>query len=443
MSTLGKDAEQHIMQAIEKVAELVHDGATPNDAIVKVAADHQLRPGYIKTIVHAYNTGQTTRQREDGDDLFSKSAAFELADADVVMDRLFPKHVKTAAELHRDTTVSIDYAIDPSGMIERRNNYLKVAAKGAVSLRMCDPPAPLPISEGAAMKKTARELDRGRLDMEEARRVMSASFDKAAHELYQLREYFKQPGAIAFPYVREKAAMLHGEPAIKICDELVAVTPGLKKHAGYVPTRLNMHAAPFEMMQKLAATLKEFTRLESNYLQLEEKLGTAVEAVRRPFVDARAQSVLDDPSSTKHASLAWNPFTQMILGGFTKDTLTGVANKMGPTADDSLQNNALASITDPAHEATLRNIRTQATLQDLMHNDEVIKGYPYHEVLNAFNDISNLSPRSVDQHAIMQTMLRQRLSQGQLSNFELDQALGMEQKLKQREGSSAPIQSVI
>lgn len=443
MSTLGKDAEKHIMQAIEKVAELVHDGATPNDAIVKVAAEHQLRPGYITVLTHAYNTGETTRHRQDSEDLFGKSAAFELADADVIMDRLFPKHVKTAAELRHETAVSFDYAIDPAGMIERRNRYLKRAEKGFDALKMCEPPAPLPVSEDAAFKKTARELNRGKVELEEARRLMSATFDKAAGELYQLREYFKQPGSLAFSYVQEKAAMLHGEPAVKICNELASVAPGLKKQAGHVPQRLDMYAKPFVMMQKLATTLQEFARLERNYLQLEEKYGTAVEAVRRPFVDTRAQSVLDDPSSTKSASFAWNPFTQTVLGSFTKDTLSGVANKMGPPADDSLKGDALDSITDPAHEATLKNIRAQATLHDLMHNDEVIKGYPKHETMLAFNDIANLSPRSIDQRAILQTMLRQRLAQGQLSNFELDQALGMEQKLRQREGTGAPIQSVI
>lgn len=442
MSTLGKDAEHQIMQAIEKVAELVHDGKTPNDAIVKVASDYQLRPGYIKVLTHAFNTGSTTRQRESSDDLFDKAAEFELANLDNIMDRLFPKHVKTAAELRHDTVVSLDYGIDPSGLIDRHNKKLASLAR-CVEFKMCEKPPPLPASPDAALKKTARMIDRGRKDVDEARRLASSAFDKAAGVLFELREYFRQPGCLKFAYVREKAELLDGKQVAAACDQLLEAYPTLKKHAGVEPARLDMHATPFQLMRKLAASLQTYVRLHNEFELLEEKIGTAVEAVHRPFVHAPATSVLEEPSSTKRGSFVWNPFTQMILGGFTKDTLNGVAGKLGPPADDSLKNDAVSQLTDPSHEATLKNIRTQATVSDLMANDPVISGYPQHEVFSAFNDIANLSPRSVDQRAILQTMLRQRLAQGQLSNFELDQALGMEQKLKQREGGGAPIQSVI
>ena len=110
---------------------------------------------------------------------------------------------------------------------------------------------------------------------------------------------------------------------------------------------------------------------------------------------------------------------------------------MGPKPDEGLQASAIAALSDPAHESELRNIRAQATLRQLMTQDPVISGYKPHEVFNAFNDVSSTMPRAVDQRAILQTMLRQRLTQGQFSGFDLDQMLGMENKLKQREGGTA------
>ncbi len=441
MSTLGKDAEHQIMRAMDKVAELVETGKTPNEAIIKVAGDYQLRPGYIKVLVHAYNTGSTTRQREGSDDLFDKSAEFTLADADHVMEALFPKHVKTAAELHHETAVSLDYGISPDGIIDRHNKKLAALAR-QVDFSVEKPP-PRPAAPFAELKKTARLVERGRKDVDEARRVASNAFDKAAGLLYELREYFRQPGCLKFAYVRETAELLDGPQIAKACDHLQELYPTLKKHAGIVPQRIDMHAEPFRLMRKLAEAMKTYVQLQSDFETLEEKIGAAVEAVHRPFVHAPAsKSVLDEPSSTKRGSFVWNPFTQMILGGAAKDAITGVSGKLGPVADDSLKNDTVAELTDPNHEAMLKNIRSQATLHDLMVNDPVISGYPQHETLAAFNDIANLSPRSVDQRAILQTMLRQRLAQGQLSNFELDQALGMEQKLKQREGG-ASVQSVI
>jgi hypothetical protein len=81
MKKISKDAENKLMQAIEKTAVLVNDGMGPSDAIAKAASEDRIPPGHINLMVHAYNTGRTTRQRQDGSSVFEKVADFPLADA--------------------------------------------------------------------------------------------------------------------------------------------------------------------------------------------------------------------------------------------------------------------------------------------------------------------------------------------------------------------------
>src|SRR5690554_6365924 len=97
MTRLQPSTERRLLSAVEKTAELVNDGEHPNDAVVKAAQECGLRPGDIATVVRAYNTGRTTRQRLSGEGLWEKAADFELADTATVLERLYPDQTKTAA----------------------------------------------------------------------------------------------------------------------------------------------------------------------------------------------------------------------------------------------------------------------------------------------------------------------------------------------------------
>jgi hypothetical protein len=436
MSTNGMEAK--IMQAIEEVTTLVNGGATPTDAVVKVAAAHQLRPGYINTLVHAYNTGRTTRQREDGEGLLEKAGDFELANPVTILEQLYPTHTKTAAEIQRDTAVSLEYALDPSGMIARAERQQKIAATRGIDLSLGPKPAPAPENDELTHKKASYVAQTKKNELEEVRRLASNAFDRMSREFSELNDHLKTAGAIPFPDFQKHATMLHGRVGELVCSQLTAVTPWFTKQASRnVPCR--MGDKPYTMLVKLAEAVERYNELRAAHVALEKQAGADVEAARRPFVSARSTSVLGDtPSSdddVKRANL-WNPFTQNVLGSFTKDKLTGIGGKTGPAPDDKLQAGAIAALSDPAHEAELRNIRAQATLRHLMTQDPVISGYKPHEVFSAFNDVSSTMPRAVDQRAILQAMLRQRLTQGQFSGFDLDQMLGMENKLKQREGGT-------
>src|SRR5215472_8750505 len=80
MPKMTKEGETRLRSALDAVVDLVNDGEAPDDAIVKVASEHAIPPGHVGLMVHAYNTGRTTRHRESHSSLLDKAADFPIAD---------------------------------------------------------------------------------------------------------------------------------------------------------------------------------------------------------------------------------------------------------------------------------------------------------------------------------------------------------------------------
>jgi hypothetical protein len=132
-----------------------------------------------------------------------------------------------------------------------------------------------------------------------------------------------------------------------------------------------------------------------------------------------------------------------IIGGYKLGTGAALGSSMGRTLGDqtvrptaALQSGVLNKLTDPRHEAELRNIQAEAMLTDLMANDDVISGYDPAEVTRHYGEISQLSPRASTQSGLMRALLRKRLQQGAPDPFELDMLIRMENGLRQAGGAS-------
>ena len=100
----------------------------------------------------------------------------------------------------------------------------------------------------------------------------------------------------------------------------------------------------------------------------------------------------------------------------------------GSAAEQSrkMKTKAYQGLTDPEHETSLRNIRAQGVLHDLILNDPVISGHDPHEVALAFNELADVSPNFVDSPAAMTALLRKRLEAGHLADFDIKQLIDME-----------------
>lgn len=435
MKKLDKQAEDRLLAAIEKTAALVNDGVDPNEAIAKSAQDGGIPPGHINLMVHAYNTGRTTRQRQDGHDPLDKAANFQIASAERVLELLYPSKVKSAAARQRETAVSLEYAVPPTGLLARRarRETLKQAqsidwkkwAHDGVQVEASDP-GPLPSCPAETMKRAYCEAERLQREVNEARRLEAAAMDKMAHVFMELTEQFRRPGAPSLATAREHAGLLHGAKGQQLIDELAVVTPGIAKLACQKQARVSNYSTEradgeiYGLISEFLDSLDEYRMRKQAHVETLRRNAEKAEALLRPFAPGRPQSVLGEGSSREKAA---NMGLQTLLGA------SAIKNLM-PESRSSAAENVLADLHDPAHEAALKNIRTRAMLQDLMTSDPVISSHDPAETMGAFNDIVQSSPRSADQRLVMQSLLRKQLEQGALDPFDVELMLGLEEKQK-------------
>ncbi len=427
MSTLSKDTENKLLAAIGTTSDLVNGGMRPNDAIVKAAQDHQVTPGCINLLVHAYNTGRTAKQRNSATDPFEKSADFELADAATILERLYPDRVKSAAAIRQETTVSTDYDISPTGLLGRRASREKAAR--AVDWSMGPKPPPLPRDDTVAQRRIMGDQQRTIKTAEEDRRKASAAMDKAASTLGELTEYFRGPDCQPIPVVRENVMLLHGGVGERIFDQLIKPHPVSKfamhkqAHVGPLPAAVG---TPYRLVARLIDELAAVDTLTATSEKSAAAAQQQAEVLLGPFSGPVRSALGGLPLAEKEAKFGGIPFSGAIGA-----TAGYIAGGLKDPSDSSRLRSSLDQLTDPNHEGELRKIRAQSTLQDLLLNDQHISGYDPQDALDAYNDIVSMAPRAQDQKLLLQSLMRRRLTQGALDPFEVDQLLGMEGKLRQ------------
>lgn len=462
MKRISHETETKLMSVIEKTASLVTEGMTPNQAIIKAAGDAQLRPGDVSLVVHAYNTGRTSRQRLDGDDPFEKAAQFQLADTSEILESLYPTTVKTAAARHTETVVSTEYSYSPEPMLDRMGRAKRAGAN--IDWRMMNgveitTPAPLPVDDGHRYKKAAANVQRSRDTAEGARAKEASAFDQLGKTFMDLTTYFRRPDALPLPVVKEAAILLHGGKGEQLLDQLVVVTPALTKMANHrlggsllgehgrsafsvVVNDVDTSKAPFPIISQFIGELRDYAEKQAAHAAAVTAYEICVGDHLGPFVDPCVSPSILSQSSDAREKFAMtlgmsgmdltDPLKMLGTYSLVSRTTGPMADKLKGPDDNAKLNKAVSQLNDPAHEMRLREINTQAMLQDLMLNDPVISGYDPQQVTGAFNDISQISPSVSDQRMLMQSLLRKHLQQGQLDTFDQDQLLGFEDKLRKQ-----------
>lgn len=230
MRTLSQAAEEKLLAAIEKAAAYVNDGMAPNAAIIKSASDSNIPAGHINLMVHAYNTGRTTKQRESGENTLEKAADFTLADAGTVLDALFPKQVKTSQAIEREAVVSTEYAVSPKGMLARRFEQQQKAAAAKYEWPSSTYVRPPRDDKEEARRQYSQKVAEQR-DYEELRRVAFAEYHKAAAAMEELHTYFRRPGNMSFNDAIAETELRIGSDGVAVLKKVAAVYPHLEKQA--------------------------------------------------------------------------------------------------------------------------------------------------------------------------------------------------------------------
>jgi hypothetical protein len=472
---LTKAAEEKLMTALNRIADLTNDGMEPNEAITKVASASQIPVGHIQLLVNAYNTGRTTAQRRSSDDVWSKVAEFPLADAATILERMFPERVKTAAEEEQENVVSYEYGVSP-GWVDRMKAAESRARK--IDWKMIPtPPEPYP-SEKNEYKTAQTQIKRFKVRAEEARYKAAATFTYAIQAKERLADFFKVAGCVPFQEVRANAELLYGISGKALFDQLAQENPKFTKQA----STKKLSAAKGPVYDALAGCMEltdAYTALKTDYEIKEAEASRKQKELLEPFVPQVTKEAAGfgsnfknyfnkgtsltgwkqppSPSggtpapgtptpSNKPPSPILQPF-QLLGEGFGGMAANRYMNQMdqwrAKTRDDVLKDktveqfkNTFEPQPDQHLERQLDALNQNATLNDVISGDDVLAYRNPHSVIDAFSHLRRFAPHLANDREMLRTYLRKKLEGGMGDIFDQKTMLETEKLLRDIEPKS-------
>lgn len=428
---ISKETEDRLVACLEKVASLVDGGGDPTAALVEVARDADLAPGLVRLMAQAYNNGRTNAQRKAGDDPFDKSASFRLADAEAAVRELYPPHVKTAAELHRESAVGREYDAPP-----------RPARRPAVGLEKAafsvTPLDPYPRESTHAKRAFSLLREAGR-ELEERRRLLTHARDKLAAAFGGLRDHFRRVGTgHPVKQARVDSRLLFGPAADVVFRQLALDDPLVAKTAS-APDPLPGHAdpgsEPYSLVGACVRLARECVALEKGLGEFRKQAADLAGGVSDRFVPDKPHHVGSILRPMRKQAVITD-FLQEALGGAGRSAGVEAFNKVLPQPIDKARNEAYLDLTSPDHEARMRNIRSQAVLHDILANDDYLSRENPEDVVRMYNEVTKLSPRAASQPMLMRSLLRRYMQLSTVEPHELQQQLDIENKIKDRDKPS-------
>lgn len=436
---MSKETEQKIVAAAEKVADLVEDrGVDPTDAVVKVASSGDFTPGHVRMLVRAYNTGRTAYQRESSDDVWDKAAHFKLADAEKALAQLFPDSPERAVEQHRKEAVARDYFLPPRQYIDQVNRTKAASAeeilrknwglKEKQAAKMPQPAAVKPKRRKKRKRLTDTDIEKKRrriAQLESELKLASDQFFDHLHDYIPGPKTFwylvkaKEPeDAILKAYEKKSERRIPGVFWKKACDEYALVADDPKPFSAWKRVR--------EIEEQLAPLYADYAAEKYAYLHDRQQRRWEYKNKLLPRSELLSElGELPCPPMPKRASLKQGS-TVSVLGRLLSSGFgSGSGNKGtgGSQGQTQPKNDPSSKILEEVgipelFDARMR-LKLQATLHDLMLNDEVIRSYDPYEVAVAFNEIQQSMPKIIFKPALMRTVLRKKLEQPAIDIYEL------------------------
>lgn len=94
---------------------------------------------------------------------------------------------------------------------------------------------------------------------------------------------------------------------------------------------------------------------------------------------------------------------------------------------EKLEDKAYNSLTDPAQEQELAGIRAESMLSNMINSDDVLSHQDPNLVISHYNDLSQLAPNLMQQPAAARAILRQVLTTGGMTPYDIQQLQTMNQ----------------
>lgn len=444
MQSLNSADEQSLLDGVKKAVDLVdNQGMSPNAAMQKVAEDMSYSPGFVKAACSAFNNGRQLAQWKANDNILDKLAGFPLADYEAVHESMWgDSQEKVASALPFNQPPIQSYADqERQAMLDADLSTFEKAAEAVeVHPSVTD-------YEGEQRVKRAFDLvEWERRQVEEARREKAANDDQLNLKVHLLESYFRKFAYDRLPLaqVEKAAAVYYGEAGKALLGYVADRFPQEKRAADHQPTWDGFHQAadrtaePYTLIEACIKTAESYNLSSSRLVEAEEKLAAADEAYQsftqpRPSAQSGSQAALTPsllPDSAGQNSKEANILAGLAGGagmGLTRSVAGGIA---GPDNSKQQLEGQINELESPDHQNELRKIRAQTVLTQLMSDPEgPLSQHDPEEVLAAYNEMVQLSPRLADQPSAIGPLLNKKLM-GETEPFEVAEQVNLEKGLK-------------
>lgn len=422
MENLSRQDEELLMAGVKRAVDLVdNQDLTPNDAMHKVAQELGFTPGFLKAACNAFNTGRQLAQWEANSSVLDKLANFPLADYATVHDKLWGNSREKVAHVSATKPKFRSYA-DKASLL-KADLALTEKAASAEPIR----------DQDISIKQAFDDKDYQQRLLREANREKVAAEDLLNYKLHLLVSYFQKAAYDRLPLaqVEHAAGVYYGAPGNSLMQYVASKFPKEKRASDHKPTWSGFQSA-------VDRTAEPYTLVADCISQAEKLAAAELSLNRQVAVASKAVKAADDlyaklrPISTKQANLS------SILGGMAGGFGMGAAKNLGESVahgGQSALESEIQNLDSPEHLNELRKIRAQTALTQMMSDPEnPISEYDPDQVLNAYNELVQLSPRLADQPAALGPILRKRLM-GNTEPFELAETLKLEEGLRRTQSN--------
>jgi hypothetical protein len=426
MERLSSRDEELLLAGVKKAVDLVDNHSySPNDALFKIAKDLGYTPGFLKAACSAFNTGRQLAQWESNSSVLDKLADFPLADYSTLHDRIWGTTKEKVASC--DSPVKF-------------RSYKDYQASSLLNLELSTREKVASVVESEPELTVKRAFDnkdyQTRL-LEVAKQEKFAAENLLNYNLHLLVSYFQKSAYDRLPLaqVEHAAGIYFGKPGAELLNYVASQFPSEKRASDHKSTWSGFHAEVKRNAEPY--TLIEVCIKQAAALAVaESKLTAAITAARKAEKAANdLYAKISPPVTQKEANLG------NILGGVAGGFGMGAAKNLGESVAEGGQSaleNEIKNLDSPEHLNELRKIRAQTALTQMMSDPEnPISEYDPDQVLSAYNDLVQLSPRIADQPAAIGPLLRKRLM-GNVEPFELAETLKLEEGLKRTQSSNLP-----
>lgn len=418
----GDPEEKRLLGCLDSAVSFVSKGASPDEAIARSVKEAGLNPDSVPLLVQAYNVGTQTYHREKcaGQETSSLMGEHPIARIEDVDSLLFPKSsaILESRKAAAHSGVSGEYSLPPVRGKRQEAAMVKLAAAELPATKV-----PGRISDPyIRMDQLMRAKASADNAIKDLKLKLISSHDELQSKLASVKSWCRR-NPMLVPEVEWNATQLLGSGVREVFDFASVDMPGLKraeKRAYISRNGVDLSKEPYTLIKAAIDKAVE-------YIQDENTVKAACEKIERevsktiPF----GQKKPEEKSAVLlgSATASYVPTQKVALFGVTIGDIVGpqIGDALkGPSPGDSVKG-LVEDINSPSHDAEMRSIHSQAMLNDLMHNDEVVSGYDPHEVTNAFNEISQLTPHMSDNYAVMRSALRKYLTGGEIQPFEAQQ----------------------